>query len=65
MIEYTYSHTIIRVDDSKRRDYWEYQIIRKSPKPRKNAFLRERPPLQDVINKERKDWTKKVKAIYL
>jgi hypothetical protein len=65
MIEHAHSHTMIRVNHNKRRDCWECQIRERPPRPRKNADPIRRPSLQEIINKEAKDWAKRVTAICL
>jgi hypothetical protein len=62
-IEHAHSHTMIRVDDSKRRDCWGCQIMGRPPRPRSKTSSGGRPPLQDITNKQgEKKWAKRVKA---
>jgi hypothetical protein len=66
LVEQAHSHTMIRVDDSKRRECWGCQIKNRFIRPKKKAPPGGHP-LQDITNKQGKktNWAAKVKATCL
>jgi hypothetical protein len=62
MIEQAHLHFMIRVDENKRRDCWGCQIRDRLARLREKAPPGGRPSLQDITNKKKNEWAKRVKA---